>query len=256
MINFFRKIRKKMADDNKPLKYVRYAIGEIVLVVVGILIALQVNNWNETQKQRHIEIYVLEELASGLSQDLNVLKYNIDKHERAIKSCDIILEVMEGNREFVDSLDRHFAATHYYTVSFSKRGAYESLKSMGIEIISNKKLRVKVIDLYEQWFKIIQVNQEILREEIQTIKRNFNQDNFDQFQIFDIENFNRENANDLYAGQMIPNDFSALKKSKQYRYYLKSLHASHSFVNFQFNISLEMVNEIIDELNNEINRLK
>jgi len=49
MINFFRKIRKKMADYNKPLKYMRYAIGEIVLVVIGILIALSVNNWNENK---------------------------------------------------------------------------------------------------------------------------------------------------------------------------------------------------------------
>ncbi len=48
MINFFRKIRKKLADDNKPLKYARYAIGEIVLVVIGILIALQINNWNDS----------------------------------------------------------------------------------------------------------------------------------------------------------------------------------------------------------------
>jgi len=45
MIPFFRRIRKKMADDNKPIKYMRYAIGEIVLVVIGILIALQINNW-------------------------------------------------------------------------------------------------------------------------------------------------------------------------------------------------------------------
>ena len=47
MIHFFRKTRKKLADENKPLKYMRYAIGEIVLVVIGILIALQINNWNE-----------------------------------------------------------------------------------------------------------------------------------------------------------------------------------------------------------------
>jgi hypothetical protein len=46
MINFFRKIRKKMADDNRPIKYMRYAVGEIALVVVGILIALQINIWN------------------------------------------------------------------------------------------------------------------------------------------------------------------------------------------------------------------
>ncbi len=44
MINFFRNIRKKMTDDNRPLKYARYAIGEITLVVIGILIALQINN--------------------------------------------------------------------------------------------------------------------------------------------------------------------------------------------------------------------
>jgi len=45
MIPFFRKIRKKMADDNKPLRYMRYAIGEVVLVVIGIIIKLQINNW-------------------------------------------------------------------------------------------------------------------------------------------------------------------------------------------------------------------
>ena len=55
MINFFRKIRKQLADDNKPLKYLRYASGEIVLVVIGILIALQINNWNEFKKDRVIE---------------------------------------------------------------------------------------------------------------------------------------------------------------------------------------------------------
>ena len=54
MINFFRKTRKKLADQNKFVQYSRYAIGEIVLVMIGILLALQVNNWNtnRTQKQK------------------------------------------------------------------------------------------------------------------------------------------------------------------------------------------------------------
>ena len=69
MIPFFRKIRKKMADDNKPLKYMRYAIGEIALVVIGILIALQINTWNEeNKKQEKFErqlVKVKKELSSN-----------------------------------------------------------------------------------------------------------------------------------------------------------------------------------------------
>ena len=62
MIPFFRKIRKKMADDNKPMKYLRYAIGEILLVVIGILIALSINNWNEQHKINKLESKILQEL--------------------------------------------------------------------------------------------------------------------------------------------------------------------------------------------------
>jgi len=74
MIPFFRKIRKKMADDNRPLKYMRYAIGEIVLVVVGILIALQINNWNEEKKLSKLEMELLSDLASDLESDLILIE--------------------------------------------------------------------------------------------------------------------------------------------------------------------------------------
>jgi Family of unknown function (DUF6090) len=69
MINFFRKIRKQMADDNKPLKYMRYAIGEIVLVVIGILIALSINNWNENRKLDIIRNSNYQQLLEDLKTD-------------------------------------------------------------------------------------------------------------------------------------------------------------------------------------------
>jgi hypothetical protein len=69
MINFFRRIRKQLADDNKPLKYMRYAVGEILLVVIGILIALQINNWNEQNTiQENIKAQV-SSLISDLKRD-------------------------------------------------------------------------------------------------------------------------------------------------------------------------------------------
>ena len=69
MINFFRKIRKQLADENKPMKYLRYAIGEILLVVIGILIALQINHWNENQKKEKLKVSYKISLINELSLD-------------------------------------------------------------------------------------------------------------------------------------------------------------------------------------------
>jgi len=69
MINFFRKIRKKMADDNKPMKYMKYAIGEIVLVVIGIMIALQINTWNENRKLLLNERTLYKKLIADLTDE-------------------------------------------------------------------------------------------------------------------------------------------------------------------------------------------
>jgi len=70
MIPFFRKIRKTLADDNKPLKYFRYAIGEIVLVIIGILIALQINNANELRKTEKKIVSILKEVQNDLALDI------------------------------------------------------------------------------------------------------------------------------------------------------------------------------------------
>ena len=69
MIRFFRKIRQQLAIDNKPLRYMRYAFGEVVLVVIGILIALQINNWNEIKKTESKIRNSLVALKSDLVQD-------------------------------------------------------------------------------------------------------------------------------------------------------------------------------------------
>ena len=62
-----------MADDNKPLKYARYAIGEILLVVIGILIALQINNWNEGNKAKVVEKEILQQFHAELNLDIGAI---------------------------------------------------------------------------------------------------------------------------------------------------------------------------------------
>ncbi|MBO3115440.1 hypothetical protein J4050_01695 [Winogradskyella sp. DF17] len=62
MIKFFRKIRYTLLNENKTGKYIKYAIGEIILVVIGILIALQINNWNQSRKEAKQEQLILKKL--------------------------------------------------------------------------------------------------------------------------------------------------------------------------------------------------
>jgi hypothetical protein len=74
MINFFRRIRKQLADDNKPWKYARYCIGEILLVVIGILIALQINSWNADRINNQEEKRYLLRLTNEVRSEVNYLK--------------------------------------------------------------------------------------------------------------------------------------------------------------------------------------
>ena len=70
MIKFFRQIRFNLMEQNKTARYFKYAIGEIVLVVIGILIALSINNWNEGRKGRILELQYLEGIKTDLESDL------------------------------------------------------------------------------------------------------------------------------------------------------------------------------------------
>ncbi len=94
MINFFRKIRKKLADENKPLKYARYAFGEILLVVIGILIALQINNWNEHQKELKQEKVIMSNLNNEIIKNNKLLNKHRIQYQEVKKSINFLMSLM------------------------------------------------------------------------------------------------------------------------------------------------------------------
>jgi hypothetical protein len=102
-------------------------------VVIGILIAIQLNNSNEVRKKRIDEVNILKDLTKGLQNDLGIVDYNIEKHSRAINSGEIILGFLNKNTNYSDSLSLLFAGIHYYTNFMNSAGAHESLKSKGFE---------------------------------------------------------------------------------------------------------------------------
>jgi hypothetical protein len=97
MINFFRKIRKQLADDNKPMKYLRYAIGEILLVVIGILIALSINNWNEARKNNLKESLLVKNIIEDLKLDSIHINKSLNEVANQMEAVDnLIAKVLDS----------------------------------------------------------------------------------------------------------------------------------------------------------------
>jgi len=95
MIKFFRNIRKKLLAEGKTTNYLKYAIGEIVLVVIGILIALQVNNWNETRKLNNERTKLVKELISDFKITKSRLSESIEYGRNTNKNTDVFLSLSE-----------------------------------------------------------------------------------------------------------------------------------------------------------------
>ena len=158
MIPFFRKIRKKLADDNKPIKYLRYAIGEIVLVVIGILIALSINNWNENRKKGIAEQNLYQTLISSLESDLEDANDKISSVDKSIKAQEIF--IINSFEEIKDKFNTVQLEEFLYSVSNSSRsffpnyGLYEKISNNNqIDLIQSTELQMKIIELYEQYYK-------------------------------------------------------------------------------------------------------
>jgi len=96
MIKFFRHIRKRLLSEGNTGKYLKYAIGEIVLVVIGILIALQINNWNERRKDFAQEQLILRQLQREYISNLNQLDEKILMRNEGLLACNILLNQIDN----------------------------------------------------------------------------------------------------------------------------------------------------------------
>ena len=150
MIKFFRKIRQNLLRDNKFSKYLLYAIGEIVLVVIGILIALQINNWNQQRISTEYEKKLLTELRNTITADYNLLQMAIDGNKRSSRSCEIILSHFDKNLPYHDSLALHFENANVWWTMVIRKNAFETAKAYGLDFIQNDSTRILLSGLYEQ----------------------------------------------------------------------------------------------------------
>ncbi len=165
MIKFFRKIRQKLLLGNKFSKYLIYAAGEILLVMIGILLALQVNNWNEQRKAGEKELKLLIELKDDLLETKNDLLTDIAKIPELRDSTNALFKAVLADR--ISNTDPYKIPKRFATetaILFPKLSAYEAIRSEGITIISNTKLRKEITDFYQLHLERVAWSEALLEE--------------------------------------------------------------------------------------------
>ncbi len=141
MIKFFRKIRYNLMETGKTSKYFKYAIGEIALVVIGILIAVQINQWNTAQTNKQQERFYLQKLKQNIQQDtfyLNIRKGDIRRTLLALDTIKMQMDSLElsefSNPRLISSL--------FGTFRFSPQtSTFDNLTSTGkLDLLNNEAL--------------------------------------------------------------------------------------------------------------------
>lgn len=155
MIALFRKIRQSLLSENKVSKYLFYALGEIALVVIGILIALQINTWKEVQRAKQKEVALLTELRANLRINVKNLESDIITQRRSAGMIDEILAHADAKMTYFDSLPNYLAQASYAPDVILSVAAFETLKSGGLDLIQSDSLRREIVSLYEEEYPFL-----------------------------------------------------------------------------------------------------
>ncbi|QCX37908.1 hypothetical protein FF125_05465 [Aureibaculum algae] len=158
MIKFFRRIRQNLLKENKTGKYFKYAIGEIILVVIGILIALSINNWNEDRQATNLAKENYLNILTSLEQDSFTIKKTIERNIIGLEALRKIIP-LEKNTELLElseeNLNKYFMDVGNTSRSFiPKSGVYNLLTSNnGFDLIKSDKIKSLLINLYDYQYK-------------------------------------------------------------------------------------------------------
>ncbi len=240
MIKFFRKIRYQLLGEGKTGKYLKYAIGEVVLVVIGILIALSINNWNEYRKDRVKETEILQNLSNSLKSNYDHLARKIFYNSGTIKSIDLLLDVLEQSNEFHDTLSYHFTRVgiQYYNLNFSRSG-YEAFKNIGFDIVERDSLRNEIINLFEVRYVALEKVAENHKDKSRVRIQNFMLDNFKSIKD-DVGYF--------------PNDMQKLSESDYYKEWLASTRSSINWINGMYEGYLKFTLSVLEHITEELEK--
>ena len=196
MFRVFNKLRRDLIKEKHLIRYLGYAFGEIVLIVVGILIALQINEWAEHRQDRGFEQKTLAQILLNLQTDHKKLTEIRKAALQAVASIDKVLAISDPQNS--DDLEYWLADVMQFERFNAISNSYDVLKSRGLDIVQNDELRLTLGIYYDGWaFEI--------KEHIGDVERAFH-DHWVPFIISDIDVFEWDTVARPYdAGALLGN---------------------------------------------------
>ncbi|RNC87996.1 MAG: hypothetical protein ED556_02055 [Winogradskyella sp.] len=156
MIKFFRHIRRSLIQENKMGKYFKYAIGEIVLVMIGILLALQINNWNQNRLNTDLESLYYKRLLDDVREEEQILEAIINYSNQVTFHAKRAIAVFENSSKAADNpveniIDMYQASQ--FTDSYSAESTFKELIASGqINLLQNDSIKTALIRYYDaEW---------------------------------------------------------------------------------------------------------
>ncbi|MBO3698169.1 hypothetical protein [Roseivirga sp. E12] len=140
-----------------------YFILEIFSIFLGVTIAFLASHWNDVRKDRITEQKILAELKVELATDLSDVQNNINGHQMGLKAVNLFQRYCGGEQVSLDSLGFFYERLHRDYLSITNTTAYETLKSKGLEIITNEDLRNDIVRLYDFEYEILEKLEEQYR---------------------------------------------------------------------------------------------
>ncbi|PIV93528.1 MAG: hypothetical protein COW44_09030 [Flavobacteriaceae bacterium CG17_big_fil_post_rev_8_21_14_2_50_33_15] len=241
MIKYLRKIRHKLLDEGNLKRYLIYATGEILLVMIGILLALQINNWNEWRKDRVKEKVILNDLAKNIEFNIQTFEDDIKSLQHWNYSSSIVISALKNKHVYSDSMRKHL---HLARVTkqdlFLSSIGYQAYKDKGLDIITNKSLSKEIINLYEV-----------------TVPKNLStnklvNESYPEFDNHVVQNFEFIQANSN-EGDLTPHDYKSLFSDHFYISWIKAYGQGRLYLIKTDKALIEECKRVLKLINTELN---
>lgn len=217
MIKFFRIIRQNLLSQNKFSKYLLYAFGEIILVMIGILLAIQANQWNQERVQEKLEVKLLKEIQKGIQSDRNDVSNNLDGnlgHKAIYRNQGKCIQWLKDDEQEIqiDSLTVYFSKSFFASSFLIVNAPFDALKEFGLSNVTNDSLRKELQYLYDISYPEYRRNLESYYDQI-------------AFTLNKGENYFEDWS--LVSYKMRPYEIEELRKDRPFLFSLSCLRSSN-----------------------------